>query len=255
MIPNIAHFVFFYSKRDFLFVQYISIVSARIVNDCDVIIHYHVMPEGRFTDILKKDTRITWKHVPVIPSHIGSKEILRITHSVDYYKVLELYETGGIYLDLDTVCVRPWHHLLNCKFVAGIERVDDVVYGLCCAVFMTEKHGEFMREWKERFEDMFNPLGWGEGAVYLPYVIAQEYKDPDICTVMNPEVFLMPNWKQCEQIWQDDYDIPDSLVTLHLWHNNLITTKHMESLVNDFDWIEKNQHTLYSKIVKRLGIQ
>ena len=140
MIPNIAHFVFFYSKRDFLFVQYISIVSARFVNDCDVIIHYHVMPEGRFTDILKKDTRITWKHVPEIPSNIGSKEILRITHSVDYYKVLELYKTGGIYLDLDTLCVRPWHHLLNRKFVAGLEWVDDVFYGLCCAVFMTEKH-------------------------------------------------------------------------------------------------------------------
>ena len=94
------------------------------MNDCDMIIHYHIMPEGRFTDLLKKHSRITWKQVPVIPSTIGSKEITRITQSVDFYKVIELDKTGGIYWDLDTVCVRPWHHLLNCKFVAGIECVD-----------------------------------------------------------------------------------------------------------------------------------
>ena len=54
---------------------------------------------------------------------------------------------------------------------------------------------------------------------------------------------------------KNEYDIPDSLVTLHLWHTNPITKKHMEEIVNDFDWIEENQHTLYSKIVNRLGIK
>ena len=100
MIPNIAHFVFFYSKRDFLFVQYISIVSARIVNDCDVIIHYHVMPEGRFTDILKKDTRITWKHVPVIPSNIGSKDIFFERHTYTYIYTLLLIIYIFIYIHI-----------------------------------------------------------------------------------------------------------------------------------------------------------
>jgi hypothetical protein len=86
MIPNIAHFVFFYPKRDFLFVQYIAIVSARIVNNCDVIIHYHIMPEGKFTDILKNDSRIIWKQVPLIPSIVGEKQIIRIEHCVNFSK-------------------------------------------------------------------------------------------------------------------------------------------------------------------------
>jgi len=255
MIPNIGHFVFFYSKRDFLFVQYIAVVSARIVNDCDVVIHYHIMPEGRFTDLLKADSRITWKHVPIIPSTVGAKEIIKIEHSVDFYKVNELYENGGICLDLDTVCVRPWHDFLTSKFISSIEYVDGIYYGLCCAVFMTEKHGEFMKTWKERFENVFNPEGWGSSSVFLPGIIAQEYKDSPHCTVLNMDVFLVPHWNECEKIWKDDFDIPDVLITLHLWHTNPITKKHMEEIVNDFDWIEENQHTLYSKIVNRLGIK
>ena len=196
MIPNIAHFVFFYSKRDFLFVQYIAVASARIVNDCEVVIHYHIMPEGRFTDLLKGDSRITWKQVPVVPATVGAKRIIRIEHSVDFYKVNELYETGGICLDLDTVCVRPWHDLLNSRFVSGIEYVDGILYGLCFAVFMTEKHGEFLKKWKERYEDVFEPDGWGNSSVFLPGIIAQEYKDSVHCTVLNPECFLVPHWNQ-----------------------------------------------------------
>ena len=262
MIPNIAHFVFFYSKRDFLFVQYIAIVSARIVNNCDVIIHYTIMPEGKFTDILKNDSRIIWKHVPDVPSTVGEKQIIRIEHRVDFYKINVMYEMGGICLDLDTVCVRPWHHLLHNKFVGGIESVEGQMYGLCCAVFMTEVHGEFMKTWKDRYEDFFNPLSWNACSVYLPGMISKEYLmsvddtvlDP-MCTVLFPESFFLLHWGECEKIWNDEYDIPDELITLHLWHTNPVTMKHMNEIVNDFSWIYENQHTLYSKIVQQLHIQ
>ena len=50
------------------------------MNDCEVVIHYHIMPEGRFTDLLKGDSRITWKHVPVVPATVGAKRIIRIEH-------------------------------------------------------------------------------------------------------------------------------------------------------------------------------
>ena len=262
MIPNIAHFVFFYSKRDFLFVQFIAIASARIVNNCDVIIHYYSMPEGKFTDILKNDSRIIWKHVPILSYKAGEKTLLSIEHVVDFYKINILYEMGGICLDLDTVCVKPWCHLLDNKFVSGIEYVDGITYGLCCAVFMTEVHGEFIKKWKERYEEIYHPLFWGACSVYLPGLIAKEYMMSEnytelnpMCTLLNTDFFLIPHWKECEKIWIDEYNIPDTPITLHLWHTNPITKKHMDEIVKDFTWIYENQHTLYSKIVQQLHIQ
>ena len=51
------------------------------------------------------------------------------------------------------------------------------------------------------------------------------------------------------------WESADALITLHLWHTNRITKKHMDEIVKDCTWIYENQHTLYSKIVQQLHIQ
>ena len=76
-----------------------------------------------------------------------------------------------------------------------------------------------------------------------------------MCTVLNPEHFFYTHWGECEKIWNDEYDIPAALITLHLWHTTPITMKHIDEIVNDFCWIYENQHTLYSKIVQQLHVQ
>ena len=252
-IPNIVHVIFFYNASiDFNFVQYVAIKSARIINKCVILIHYDVMPEGKWTTLLKMDDTIKWICVPNKPTHIGVKEIKKIEHVVDIYRLLLLYEFGGIYLDLDTICVRPWELLLENKFVGGIESKNDINVGMCNAIMMSEARHPFLKKWLDFYEHVFDPDSWAEASVYLPLMILEtnNFLEEDKIKICVPEVFFKPDWSECEKIWTDETScIPESLITLHLWNKQDITIIHMNDIVQDFNWVFENQHTLYSKLV------
>ena len=73
------------------------------------------MPSGKHMELLKSNLYITWIEA-MPPTNINNKLIVVQTHKVDWYRVNILCEEGGIYLDLDTVCIRPLDHFLECNF-------------------------------------------------------------------------------------------------------------------------------------------
>ena len=236
-----------------MFVQYFAIWSALTVNKGTAVIHYTNMPKGPWVQKLMTEwsANIQWRHVASPPTHIGNRPILKPAHAVDWYRLNVLQEEGGIYLDLDTVTVRPWTHLLNEKFVIGYETAHGQLYGLCNAVFMTEPKGVFITHWKRAYEPIFQPTGWGEASIHLPLQLYnQYYQANNQCTVLCPETFTKPDWAECEKIWIDSTEqIPSKLLVLHCWHENTVTKEHMHRIVQGYEWILQNQHTLYSKIV------
>lgn len=115
MIPNICHFVFGFKeqKEEFLFCYYLAVYSAYIVNKPEkIIFYYHHEPHGDWWEKLKNIPVVELIKIP-IPTHIGEKEIKKTAHKADWVRMNVLYEFGGIYLDIDTICVKPWKDLLN----------------------------------------------------------------------------------------------------------------------------------------------
>jgi len=241
-IPNIIHFVYIYNT-EFSYSKYLSILSAYIVNKPEKIyIYYNDEPFGKWWEKLKNRVPVLIVEKVELPTHFGNKAIKHIAHKSDKIRMEKLYERGGIYMDLDTISVRPYKNLLGYDTVLGYEAPPDTI---CNAVMMTKPGSSFFKIWLELYEKEFKTDGWGEASIVLPGKINNEY--PGLAKIMPPETFFRPYATEGNKIFVDDYNIPESLITLHLWET--YTNEFLKNM--NYDWITKNDKTLYSRIVNK----
>ena len=85
---------------------------------------------------------------------IGNKPIIKTAHKADKLRMEILFEKGGIYLDIDTICIKPWKHLLTNKVVLG----NEIQKGICNAIMFTEPKTVFFRDWIRNYANYFNSL-------------------------------------------------------------------------------------------------
>ena len=246
MIPNIAHFVWFdLQKEDFPFVYYVAVLSCRVVNNPDKIyLYYHHEPKGNWWKKIKEICETVFVEVP---THIGSKELKKIEHKADVLRIMKLKEIGGVYLDMDTICVKPYAHLLHNRFVIGNEVTESGKnMGLCNAIMMTEPNGSFIVDWFNQYEQHFEPDGWQEASTVLPLNLSKQHNNEDV-TILTPNAWLLPSWEQPDMIFEKPNEPSDELIALHYWFS-ATHKKYLKGIAN-FDWIVYNSHTLYAKLL------
>ena len=242
---NICHFVFGMKKQseDFLFSYYIAVYSAYLINNPYIIyFYYHYEPYGKWWDTLKLIPTIQLMKIN-IPTHIGSKEIKKTAHKADWVRMYVLYNKGGVYLDIDTICVKPWDHLLNEDVVLGKE----VPNGICNAIMFTKQKSDFFKLWLDKYESHFNPNKWREASIVLPELLSKKY--PNLATVKDANVFFLPNYTETQKIFVDNKEIPNNIISLHLWES--YSLKYMKG-INDWSWAYENSHTMYGKMLLNL---
>lgn len=245
MIENICHFIFGLKEQteEFLFTYYISVYSAFIINKpTEMNFYYHYEPYGLWWEELKKIKNL-YLHKVNIPDKIGKKPIKKTAHKCDKLRMDILYDKGGIYLDIDTICVKPWKHLLKGDVVLGMEYPD----GICNAIMFTKPKSKFFKIWMDFYEKHFNPDGWREASIVLPYKLSQYYSN--LVTIKNPDVFFLPNWNETNKIFELENDIPENLITLHLWESHSL--RYIRN-IKDWNWSYENSHTIYGKILLEL---
>lgn len=245
MIPNICHFVFGLQpqKEEFLFCYFLAVYSSYIVNNPDVIyFYYHYEPFGKWWDEMKKIQTIKLEKVE-LPTHFGQKIIVKTAHKADKVRMDKLYERGGIYLDIDTICVRPWKDLLNNNVVLGIQHPTYI----CNAIMFTEAKSHFFKIWFDNYDAHFNPSGWCEASVHLPAKLAKS--NPGLLTLKNADVFFLPNYDETDKIFVLKNEISENLISLHVWET--FSLKYLKN-IKDWSWARDNSHTLYGKIMLEL---
>ncbi len=244
-IPNIIHFCFisfFPHEQEFSFMYYLAILSAKLVHNPDkMYFYYNYKPYGKWWN--KVEHLLEMEYV-LLPSHIGSKKIIRIQHVADVIRMQKLNHYGGIYLDLDTISIRPYTHLLEKHCVMGLEDIRRKTIGN--AIIMSEKNGKFLDIWGKHYEEHFKPEGWTESSIDLPYKLIQQLNLTDeTITVLKEETFYKPLWDHVDDIFKNNnIEIHSDLLILHLW--NTQSKQYVGNL--SLDWILENKHTLYSKI-------
>lgn len=242
---NICHFIFGLKEQleNFLFTYYIAVYSAYLINNPDIIyFYYHYEPYGTWWDKLKLIPNIKFVKIE-IPTHIGNKEIKKTAHKADWIRMIMLYNKGGVYLDIDTICVTPWKHLLSKDVVLGKEFPN----GICNAIMFTKSKSEFFKLWLDNYENIFNPDGWREASIILPEKLSNMF--PNLITLKEPDVFFLPNYDETQKIFVDNKEIPKNLISLHLWET--FSTKYMKN-INDWSWAYENSHTMYGKMLLNL---
>jgi hypothetical protein len=123
MVPNILHFVFGmapdFGGKPFSLVHYLSVRSAVELNAPEhAYFHFEYEPSGEWWE--KAKPLLTLNRI-VAPERIMGNELRHVAHKADVVRLKMLNETGGIYLDLDTISVKPFTGLLNTSFLIGQE--------------------------------------------------------------------------------------------------------------------------------------
>ena len=244
-IPNICHFVFGLQEQTeaFLFCHYLAVYSCYVINRPDHIhFHYHYEPYGLWWQQLKA-LRSVRLHRIALPTHFGAHLIEKTAHRADHARMHILHRMGGVYLDIDTICIRPWHDLRKHQVVLGREHPN----GICNAIMMTVPRSPFFSEWLAQYPQHFKPRGWREASIVLPETLARAH--PTWLTLQTPDAFFLPNYTEVDKIFEHEYDIPPTLVALHLWES--FSSPYMQR-IHEWDWADRHPHTLYGRAMRRL---
>ena len=220
MIPNILHFVYGFKEQteEFELFKYIAIESAYQVNKPDAIYFYYwYEPFGQWWDKIKP--RLTLVKTP-IPTEIFGRPIKHYAHAADIVRLQKLNEIGGIYLDIDTICLKPFTDLLDNEFVMGIQGGN---YGLCNATMLAKPNSKFGRKWFDYYRT-FDHTIWDYHSVRLPLTISKLY--PEDITILKPEAFFYPLWNPMPKIlFNENIDIEEykliitNSYSIHLWES------------------------------------
>jgi len=88
------------------------------------------------------------------PTEVFGRPLRHFAHRADVLRLLALRRQGGIYLDMDTLCLKPFSDLLEYPCVRGRP-------GLCNAVILSEPGGRFISAWLASYRQFGGEKGTG----------------------------------------------------------------------------------------------
>lgn len=258
MIPNVIHFIFGlkedFGEKPFSFIHYLAIKSAYDRNKPDAIkFYYKYEPSGEWWE--KSKGYLTLVNIEP-PKEIFGNPLLHFAHQADVLRLEILIKEGGIYLDMDVLCLNSFAPLRKYKCAMGLE--ENV--GLCNAVILAEPNSEFLkicyaeyRTFRSKGKDEF----WNEHSVILP--LKNIKKNPKMVHVEDRFSFYWPYCFETTHILWDssEHTLLDAWVKkfkrwftlefikgsycIHLWESlwwepylNEITPQYIENNDNNF---------------------
>lgn len=255
-IPNIIHFVYGFKKQDeeFELYKYISIKSAYDINKPDKIyFHYHYEPYGYWWDKIKP--LLTLNKVE-LPTEIFGNNLSHYAHRADIVRLQKLNEIGGIYLDIDTICLKSFNDLLDYDFVMGEQNNSNYneIYGLCNAVILAKPNSIFGLKWYESyktFRSKGRDVNWDEHSVIKPLHLSKEYNNE--ITVLKHNAFFYPLWYTINDIlFNEKYDLEEykkiikNNYCIHLW--DTYSHNYLKNLTEEYIL---NKNTLYNVFARK----
>ena len=262
MIPNILHFIFGLSKdfggKNFILPHYLAIKSAIEINKPNkVYFHYKYLPETEWFQAIQDQLELV-KLNP--PTHIFGNALHHVAHKADVIRLQALKNKGGIYMDIDTICVKPFTPLLDNKFVLGqqIGPNQKQIQGLCNAIIMSEPDSEFLDIWYKSYSTFrAKPLSddlkrgggknyayWDEHSVLVPKYLSIQH--PNKLHIENFKSFHYPIWDKTgmKMLFEEDHYFSEAYCH-HLWES--MSWKYLNKLtIADI----KTKDTTYNKLAR-----
>ena len=157
-IPNIVHFIWFDTKdkREFGFVNYLSVLSAyRIQKPDQIMFHCDRAPTvDKWWTQLSREVPLSHFRVYIqsqMMSHTG-QNIDHPEHIIDILRLQVLHKYGGIYIDLDAIVINSLNPLRHYPAVIGQE-IDEQFN---CGCVMSEPSGTLVTSWLKSYRYDYN---------------------------------------------------------------------------------------------------
>lgn len=168
-VPNVVHYVIF-NKPELRFFEFASFLSVvRFVQPCAILVHGDILPSGSY-----------WNHIRAIYPNIihvkrspptvifGQKRVFP-AHSSDIMRIQAMIEYGGIYIDTDTMFVKPIDYLRSfpCTMSAQSSNVTS------SAFISSEKNSTFVNEWLNGYKKHYLSYHYTYNAMTFPFRLAK----------------------------------------------------------------------------------
>lgn len=221
-IQNKVHYIYGLKEQttEFTFLQYISIYSNIIINQPkQILMHYIYEPYGYWWNRIKH-----YLHLQKINQTWFPSQLKHYAHKSDYLRLYLLYHFGGIYYDLDTLCIRSHHHLLNNECVWGIQENYQDKYDLLCNAIIFAKPGHFfIKKCLDLYIPNFNEKEWCYASMHIPSLLYQHIKEKhqQKITILPSSSFYSPNYNMMNKLFHEKkQNFTEELITYHYWSSN-----------------------------------
>ena len=252
-VPNIIHFCYF-GGRPFGLVNYAAVKAAARVNNPDKIyLNYDTEPSGEWW--MKAKQFCEPVKIESVEEACGQK-LAMPAHKADVWRLKKLLETGGIYLDTDVICNRPFGKLKENSVVLGEEKAGGKTVGLGSAAILAEPGANFIKRWLDGydpakslwrgFRSTGHDLYWTELSIKYPYFLSHYWAEE--VEVVPFQQFYGFSWsaEDLRKFYETNEKIPNSYV-YHLWSNSAYD----EYLKDVSEESIKSQNTNFSRLILR----
>lgn len=246
MIPKKIHFIYISKPEEgglpFSFCYWAAVQSAMKCNPCyEIHFWYEYEPNSRYFQDLKNRIIL---HKIEAPKEIYGNPVPHYAHKADILRLQILLEHGGIYLDLDTITVKPYDFFLDKQVVMSIVKNNGNVFGLGNSVIMGEPQNQFMKRWYETYKT-FRSTGhdqyYDEHGAGVSYKLATQF--PNEITVFDETLFLTPDMTPAgiTELFLTNGEFPNAFCH-HLWGKN------SEDII---DGLNENNYEIYPSLYSR----
>lgn len=160
--------------------------------------------------------------IPTITEIFGNK-VSGPAHMSDIARLHVLQEYGGLYMDIDSISLRPFTKLLwNPPSGVMMGYQHNKRKRVAVGVIAARKNSSFLSKWLESYRT-FNDSKWDTHSVAMASSLAEQY--PDEIDVVPRYCFYFPSWrkKSLALLWETKlvndthmYEFPDTLAP-HFW--------------------------------------
>ena len=172
LVPNVVHYVW-YSRGELSFVGFMSLLSViRFINPCLIIFHGDTTPYGRYWDFIVNISPIFIHLKRDRPQTVFGQQVGFSEHSGDIMRIEALLKYGGIYMDTDTVLVRPIDELRKYACVMSTQYRK-----LGSAFILAEKNATFLQKWMDGYRYKYIKFDYTYNAMTYPQILALKYSN------------------------------------------------------------------------------
>lgn len=254
-IPNIIHFVYGFKEQteEFDLYKYLAIKSSYDINKpSKIYFYYFYEPYGYWWNKIKPILTLEFINPP---TEIYGNKVYHYAHQADIVRLQKLIEHGGIYLDIDTICLKSFNDLYDYDFLMGVQTNSDntKIYGLCNAVILSKKNAPFALKWLESYKT-FRSKGrdeyWDEHSVLMPYELSKIHGNE--IKILSCNAFFYPLWYDIneilfkEKIQIEEYKkIIKNNYVIHLW--DTYSNNHLKSLNENIIFTKNSIYNIFCR--------
>ena len=218
LVPNIAHICWIGGGgMDFLF--YLSVLSLLYVAKVDVVYIHGSAPTGHYWDSIKNHERIV-VILRETPKTVYGNRVHVLSHVTDVWRVDFMVKYGGIYVDTDTVFVKPLDRQIRSYDAVGSYDWTDWHYPfpdiVNFGVAVGKRNATFWRLFQESMHH-FVDADWALNGLRKPYKIKERH--PKLLKI-DPRLQVICFRLKCHPTWYPGY------------HNESIHHRNTDSIRN-----------------------